>query len=44
MWKPEGQKQNVEKLRGEPCTQLFECRAKEIMSDNNDLWGSLEVL
>ena len=31
------------KLRDELYRQLFECRVKEIMSDNhNDLWGSFE--
>ena len=35
-WKPEGQNRNVAKVRDEPCRQLFECRVKEIMSDNNN--------
>ena len=40
-WKSGSQKQNVAKLRDEPYRQLFECRVKEIISDNhNDLWGS----
>ena len=42
-WKPEGQKQNVAKLRDKPYIQLFECRVKEIMShNNNDLWVSFK--
>ena len=39
-WKPGSKKCNVAKLRDEPYRQLFECRDKEIMSDNHDLWGS----
>ena len=43
-WKHEGQKQNVAKLRDEYYRQSYECRYKEIMSDNNnDLCGFLKV-
>ena len=42
-WKPESQKRNVAKLGDEHYKQLFECRLKEIMPDNNnDLWGSFK--
>ena len=42
-WKPEGKKQNVSNLIHESHRQQYECRVKEIMSDNNDdLWGSYE--
>ena len=40
-WNTKGKKRNVAKLRHETYRQPFECRGKEIMSDNNnDLWGS----
>ena len=40
---PEDKKRNVTKLRKEPCEQLFECRVREVMSDDNiDLWRSFE--
>ena len=39
-WKPEGQNGNIAKLRDEPYRQIFKCRVKGIMSDNNhDLLG-----
>ena len=42
-WKPEGKKRNVTKLGDETYRQLFECGAKEVMSDNNhDLRGSFK--
>ena len=31
----EDKKRNISNLRDEPYRQLFECRVKEIMSDNN---------
>ena len=39
----EGEKRNVVRLRDETYRQLYECRFKEIMSDNNhDLLRSFE--
>ena len=41
-WKPGSQKRNIAELGDEPYRQLFEYRAKEIVSDNNhDLWGTI---
>ena len=42
-WKPGHQKLNVIKLRHEPYRQLFVCKVKGIISDNNhDLWESFK--